>query len=149
MRKPVHLGRVRALAHLMDKSFRVPGTSIRFGLDPLVGLLPVGGDVVAGLASGYVIYVAWKNGAPAAVLRRMVANVAIDTLVGSVPVLGDLFDASWKANARNVGILEEWLGEPGLRRRTHPAVLVGIIALLVLLLAGVVALFWWLATLIF
>lgn len=147
-RPPRQLGRARALARLMDRSLRIPGTSIRFGLDPLLGLLPVGGDVVASLGSGYILYVAWRNGAPGAVLRRMLVNVAVDTVVGSVPVLGDLFDAGWKANSRNVGLLEEWLGEPGAKRRSHPAVLVGIIVVLALLLAGVVGLFWWLATLL-
>lgn len=132
----------------MDRSFRIPGTSIRFGLDPLIGLLPVGGDVVASVASGYILYVAWRNGAPGPLLRRMLTNVAIDTVLGSVPMVGDLFDAGWKANSRNVIMLEEWLGEAGSRRHHHPAVLGGIIAVLVLLLIGVVALFWWLATLV-
>lgn len=133
----------------MDRSIRIPGTSFRFGLDPLLGLFPVGGDVLGAAASGYVLYVAWRNGAPTSVLRRMLGNVVVDAVVGTVPVAGDLFDAGWKANVRNVRILEEWLGETGLRRRAHPLVLVGIIAVLVLLLAGVVAVFWWLGTLIF
>ncbi len=143
------LGRARALARLLDRSFRVPGTTIRFGLDPILGLLPVGGDVAAALGSGYILYVAWRTGAPASMLRRMLVNVAVDTVVGSVPVVGDLFDAGWKANSRNVGMLEEWLGETRTRSTPSPAVLVAIVAVLALLVGGVVALFWWLATWVF
>ena len=148
-RSPPQLGRARALARLLDRSFRIPGTSIRFGLDPILGLLPVGGDVAAAVGSGYILYVAWRTGAPAPMLRRMLVNVAVDTLVGSVPVVGDLFDAGWKANSRNVGMLEGWLGETPTRSAHSPAVLVGIVAVLALLVGGVVALFWWLAAWLF
>lgn len=149
-RRPARkLDSARAVARLLDRSFRVPGTSFRFGLDPLLGLLPVGGDVVAALGSGYILYVAWRNGAPGSMIGRMLGNVAVDTVVGSVPVLGDLFDAGWKANARNVAMLEEWLGEVGSQRSQSPAVLVGVIATLVLLLVGIVAVFWWLARAVF
>jgi hypothetical protein len=143
------LGRARTLARLLDRSIRVPGTSFRFGLDPVLGLLPVGGDVIAAVGSGYILYVAWRNGAPAPMLRRMLVNVAVDTLVGSVPVLGDLFDAGWKANSRNLGMLEEWLGETPTRSAQSPAVLVAIVLVLALLVGGLAALFWWLATLVF
>lgn len=139
------LAAARAVAHLLDRSFRIPGTSRRFGLDPLLGLLPVGGDVVAALGSGYILYVAWRSGAPGAMIARMLGNVVMDTLIGSVPVLGDLFDAWWKSNARNVGMLEEWLGQEGARQQHSRLLLVAIIAALVILLAAVVAVFWMLA----
>jgi len=147
-RGPGRLGAARTLSRLLDRQFRVPGTSIRFGLDPLLGLLPVGGDVIGALSSGYILYVGWRSGAPGALLGRMLANVAVDTVVGSIPVLGDLFDAGWKANVRNVALLEEWLGEEGSAGPGSPAILVGIVVTLVLLLAGVVALFWWLAAIL-
>lgn len=147
-RGPHQLGRARALAHLLDRRFRIPGTSRRFGLDPVLGLLPVGGDVVAALGSGYILYVAWRNGAPGAMIARMLSNVVLDTLVGSVPVAGDVFDAWWQANARNVRMLEEWLGEEGPRRRHSRILLVAVIGTLVVLLAGVVAAFWLLVRLI-
>jgi len=145
-RAPRQLGRARALARLLDRSFRIPGTSIRFGLDPILGLLPVGGDVAAALGSGYILYVAWRSGAPAPMLRRMLANVAVDTIVGSVPLVGDLFDAGWKANSRNVAMLEEWAGETRTPQTHSPVVLVAILAALALLVVGVVAFFWWAAT---
>ena len=141
-RAPRGLDRARAVSRLLDRSFRIPGTSIRFGLDPVLGLLPVGGDVLAALGSGYILFVAWRNGVPAGLIGKMLLNVLVDTIVGSVPVVGDLFDAGWQANARNVAILEDWLGEAGPQRHHGPAVLVGVIATLLLLVAGVVALAW-------
>lgn len=147
-RPPREVGRARHVARLLDRSFRIPGTSIRFGLDPLLGLLPVGGDVIAALGAGYILYVAWRNGAPRALIGRMLANVAVDTVVGSVPVLGDVFDAGWQANARNMRMLEEWLGTEASRHPQSRVVLVALILALVLLLVGVVAFFWWLTTLV-
>lgn len=141
-RTPRQLGRARSLAHLLDRSFRIPGTSLRFGLDPLLGLIPAGGDVLAALASGYVLYVAWLNGAPGAMIGRMMVNVLVDTLLGAVPVVGDLFDAGFQANSRNVALLEEWLDEEGSQRHHSVAILVAVIAGLLVLLAAVAALIW-------
>jgi hypothetical protein len=141
-RSPENLGRARGLARLLDRSFRIPGTSLRFGLDPILGLFPVGGDVLAALGSGYILYVAWRNGAPGSMIGRMLVNVLVDTLVGSVPVLGDIFDAGWHANTRNVALLERWLGEEGKQGHHSPMILVGVIAALVVLLAGVVGVMW-------
>ena len=137
-RPPRQLDRARTVARLLDRRFRIPGTQLRFGLDPILGLLPVGGDVLAALGSGYILAVAWLNGAPPGMIGRMLWNVLVDVAVGSVPVVGDLFDAGWQANSRNVAILEEWLGEEGSQHHHSPAILVGILLTLVLLLAGVV-----------
>ena len=139
---PRQLDSARAVARLLDRSFRIPGTSLRFGLDPILGLLPVGGDVLAALGSGWILYVAWRNGAPAGMIGRMLGNVLVDTLVGAVPVVGDLFDAGWQANARNVAMLERWLGAEGSQHPHRPAILVGIVVALLLLVAGVVGLVW-------
>jgi hypothetical protein len=147
-RRPEQLDRARTLARLLDRSFRIPGTSIRFGLDPILGLLPVGGDVAAALGSGYILFVAWRNGAPGALIGRMLLNVLVDTVAGSVPVLGDLFDAGWKANSRNVALLESWLGESGAGDRQSVLLLVGIVTVLVALVAGLAAALWWAVQLI-
>ena len=141
-RAPRQLEGARRLARLLDGQFRLPGTSLRFGLDPVLGLLPVGGDVLSALASGWILYVAWVNGAPGSLIGRMLINVLIDTLVGSVPVLGDLFDAGWKSNSRNLELLEDWIGAEGAQRHPTAAILVGVIAALLVLLAGVVGLVW-------
>ena len=141
-RPPRKLDRARALARLLDRSFRIPGTQLRFGLDPILGLLPGVGDVAGALGSGYILYVAWLNGAPGSMIARMMLNVVVDALVGSIPVLGDLFDAGWQANARNVRLLERWLDEEGSQRHHSAAILVAVIVGLLVLLAGVVALIW-------
>ena len=93
------------LARMLDDIFEIPGTGIRFGLDALIGLIPGFGDLVTGAASFLIIFAAWERGLPRVTLARMVANVAIDTLVGSMPLLGDVFDAAWKSNRRNYNLL--------------------------------------------
>ena len=105
--------RVRRLARLLDDVVRIPGTRIRFGLDALIGLVPVAGDFAGTALSGYVILAAARLGTPPPVLLVMVFNVAVDTLIGSVPALGDLFDVGWKANVRNAALLDRHLGAPG------------------------------------
>lgn len=132
--------RVRALARLLDEAVRIPGTNIRVGLDALIGLLPGGGDLVGALLSGSALLIAHRAGAPASVLGRMVANVALDALIGVVPVLGDLFDVAWKANSRNATLLEEWIARPTEARRASRGVVAGLVVLLVLVVAGAIAL---------
>ena len=98
--------RVRGLAQFLDNAIQIPGTRWRFGFDAIVGLIPVAGDLIGGLLSGYIILEAARAEVPTLTLARMLVNVGIDTLVGSVPALGDLFDAAWKANIKNVELLE-------------------------------------------
>ena len=101
------------LSHLLDDCFVVPGTSIRFGLDGLIGLVPVAGDVLGGVLSGLILIGAWTRGASPTLLLRMLVNIGIDVLVGMVPLLGDAFDIAWKANRRNYALLERHIAEPG------------------------------------
>jgi len=95
------------LAKLMDSQFRIPGTNIRFGLDALIGLVPGAGDIAGFLISGYIIAVLAKNGASGFVLARITLNIFIDALVGSIPILGDLFDVAFKANERNMKLVHQ------------------------------------------
>ena len=104
------LRRLRRLAWLIDGAFGLPGTRFRFGLNSVVGLLPVGGDAVLGAISLYIVYEAAQLGVPGSLLARMVANVAVEVVGGSVPILGDLFDMALKANLRNLAIIERHLG---------------------------------------
>src|SRR3954470_24153998 len=99
------LTRAKAVASVLDDAIRVPGTGIRFGIDPLVGLIPGLGDLLGGAASAYIILEAARAGAHASALLRVVVNVGIDTIVGALPLFGDLFDFAWKSNARNVRLL--------------------------------------------
>ena len=100
------LKRLRQLSQLLDAAIVIPGTKQRIGLDPILGLIPGGGDTVSAALSGYIIVEAARMGLPRAALVQMVTNVAIDTVVGAVPVLGDVFDVFSKANLRNMQIVE-------------------------------------------
>lgn len=101
--------RLRQLVQLMDNSVGIPGTRYRIGLDPLLGLIPGVGDAVGLAASLWIVSEARRLGVPTVTLVRMLMNVALDAAVGTVPVLGDLFDAGYKANQRNLDILEREL----------------------------------------
>jgi hypothetical protein len=104
------LRNLRRLAWLIDGAFRVPGTRFRFGLNSLIGLTPAAGDTVLALVSLYIVNEARLLGLPKDKLVRMLANVGIETVAGAVPVLGDLFDMGFKANLRNLAIIEDHLG---------------------------------------
>jgi hypothetical protein len=104
--------RARTLARALDTAIGVPGTPLRIGADAILGLIPGAGDIVGAALSSYIVLAAARRGAPPAVLWRMVANVAIDTAIGAIPVLGDLFDVAWKSNTMNVELLERFVAEP-------------------------------------
>jgi hypothetical protein len=94
------------LTHFLDQLFRIPGTNIRFGLDPILGLLfPGGGDALSNLLSGYIVWRSVRYGIPKIVVARMVFNVAVDYVLGALPVIGDLFDFGFKANQRNLNLI--------------------------------------------
>lgn len=100
------------LAELLDSKFTIPNTRIRFGLDPLLGLIPGAGDWIGGVISVYFLFYAVTLRAESSVLWRMFINILLDVLIGSIPLLGDLFDVYWKANKRNAAILEELRKNP-------------------------------------
>ncbi|HYH80792.1 MAG TPA: DUF4112 domain-containing protein [Longimicrobium sp.] len=135
--------RLDALAHLLDNSIPIPGTGTRFGLDAVVGLIPGIGDAVGGLLSTYIVLEAARLGAGPAVVMRMLLNVAIEMVVGAVPIVGDLFDAGWKANARNVKLLHTAVDAPGAARKSSALFVAGVFVALLLLFAGSMWLVWW------
>ncbi|MHC5598281.1 MAG: DUF4112 domain-containing protein [Nostoc sp.] len=106
------LKRLRQLSRLLDSVITLPGTKIGFGLDPIIGLIPIGGDFLGVMLSSYIILEAARLGVSRATLGKMVLNVIIDGLVGSVPVLGDFFDFAWTANSYNIKLLEDYLKFP-------------------------------------
>lgn len=139
---------LRALAWLLDNSIRLPG-GFRVGIDPLLGLIPSFGDVAGLTISGYIVIQAARHGVPRSILVRMMANVVIDAFIGLVPVAGDVFDAGWKANQRNVELLGQHLENPqaatGSSRSLRATLIVGFIvvmALISLLSALVVGALW-------
>lgn len=136
---PRSLERLRRLGILLDNSIRVPGTNFRFGLDTVIGLVPGLGDLAGAALSLYIIMEAARLGVPKPLLARMGSNVALDMLVGAVPVLGDLFDAGFKANMRNLALVEQHVDRP-VASRTAGWRFVALLALgLVLLLGAAVA----------
>ncbi|WP_035354110.1 DUF4112 domain-containing protein [Edaphobacter aggregans] len=100
------------LSHVLDDFIKIPGTSIRFGLDGIMGVVPGIGDILGGVASCIIIIAAWMRGVPSVTVVRMVANIAIEVVVGSIPVLGDAFDIAWRANRRNYALLTGSMYEP-------------------------------------
>jgi len=118
------LQRIRALGHLLDNAIEIPGTGYRIGLDPIIGLLPVGGDTVGLFLSAYIVLEAARLGVPKTSVGRMVLNLLIDFLVGSIPVLGDLFDVAWKANVQNLSLLEAHIQDGTLQRKADRTFLV-------------------------
>ena len=104
--------RIDLFAHLLDDWFHIPFTPIRIGLDGLIGLIPGLGDILAGLASFVIILAAWIRGVPYVTLVRMMVNLGIEVVVGSIPVLGDVFDIAWKANRRNYKLMVRHLRQP-------------------------------------
>ena len=103
------LARLRRLAWLLDAQFALPGMKFRFGINSLLGLMPAMGDVTLGAISLYIVWEARQLGAPPILLGRMLANVGVEVIGGAVPLVGDLFDMAFKANLRNLALLEDWM----------------------------------------
>ncbi len=103
------LNRIRKFSRLMDTAIRIPGTGFRFGLDPIIGLVPGAGDLISTGFSAYIIFLATRFGLPRQVVTKMLFNIALEAVVGTVPLVGDLFDAYYKSNIRNLELLEQHL----------------------------------------
>lgn len=131
---------VARLARWMDTALRIPGTRIRFGLDPLLGILPGLGDAVGALIGGYIVLAALRAGAPRLVIARMLANIGVDAIVGAVPIAGTIFDVAFKAHRRNAGLLMDWAQTPaaveGRQRRLAAALALAVLGLLAIAAAA-------------
>jgi hypothetical protein len=130
--------RLRALAWLMDNSIPLPG-GFRVGIDALIGLVPGIGDAVGALISAYIVNEARNMGAPRSILLRMMGNVMIETVIGAIPFAGDLFDAAFKANTRNLALLAQYQLDPVGSRRGSRLFVAGFFLMLVALVALVIA----------
>jgi hypothetical protein len=124
----VSLKRLRGLAWLLDNSIRIPGTRIRFGLDPVLGLIPGLGDAAGTIMSSYILIEGNRLGVSRSTLLRMTVNVLLELVAGAIPLVGDLFDAGWKANQRNIRLLERSMVTPDRAHRRDR----GFVAFLVL-----------------
>jgi hypothetical protein len=132
------LQRLRSIAWLLDNSIPLPG-GMRIGLDAIIGLVPGIGDAIGAVISAYIINEARSLGAPKSVLLRMTGNVMIETIVGAIPFAGDLFDAAYKANMRNLALLERYQLDPSGSRRSSRLFVFGFSLLLALLVIAMVA----------
>lgn len=144
--QPLVRARLRRLAWLLDSSIRLPG-GYRVGMDGILGLVPGIGDLFAALLSSYIVAEAARLRVPGSVLLRMVSNIGLELVIGLVPVVGDLFDFVFKANERNVRLIENWLDEPGKTQRESRwgvATVLLMLALLMLLAIALVAGLLWL-----
>lgn len=112
-----NLARLSRFAYWLDAGVRVPGTQVRFGLDPILGLVPGAGDAAGAVLAGWIFVEGVRMGASRATLTRIAVNVALDAFIGAIPVLGDIFDFAWKANLRNVATLEQHLTAPARAER--------------------------------
>jgi hypothetical protein len=128
--------RIAGMAWLLDNSIPIPGTGRRFGIEPIVGLIPGAGDLLSAGMGVAVLLEASRFRLPKIVLVRMVTNTLLDLVVGAVPFLGDLFDFAYKSNTRNLELFRRYARDPGASTGEHRAFIVG----LVLLIVGVLAL---------
>jgi hypothetical protein len=140
--------RLRRITWWMDEGLRIPGTSIRIGLDPIIGLIPGAGDAVGAILAGTIVVEAARTGISRFTLIRMAGNIALDSAIGAVPLVGDLFDAGWKANTKNLALLQRHLDSPPTARRHDKrfVAIVGVaaVALSVAVAAGGAFLVYWL-----
>ena len=137
---------VERIARLLDSQFRLPGTNFRFGLDPILGFLPVVGDLSTTVVSVSLLVLMLRHGASGAVVLRMALNIFIDTVVGGIPILGNVFDFAYKSNERNVALLRRHYASgahPGSGRGLVLLVLLGFVGLAGLVAWGGVALLGW------
>ena len=126
--------RIGRVTHLLDELIEVPGTSIKVGLDPVIGLIPVAGDALSALAGGWVILEASRFGLPRVVLARMVMNLALDLGIGAIPLLGDAYDLVFRSNSRNLDLFRKHALDPAASTRGEQALFIG----LALLIVGIV-----------
>lgn len=142
------IDRIRRLTRLLDTSIRIPGTGQRIGLDPLLGLVPWAGDAVGAVLSAYLVWESARLGASRGVIARMLLNVAVETVVGVIPVAGDVFDAVWKANSRNLHLLDGYLADPVKTSGATRRFWWGIFVVVGASVAGMVVLAGWLLSLL-
>jgi len=132
------VSRYNLIVKVLDELFRVPGTRWRFGLDPILGLVPGAGDILTAIVGTYGLVVAFQNGAPASIQLRMLMNLLVDAAFGAVPFAGDLFDFAFKSHTRNQRLLQGWLERPRETQRSSRLVLVFSIAVLIASAVGAV-----------
>jgi hypothetical protein len=139
-------GRIGRVTHVLDELVSVPGTPIKIGLDPVIGVIPIAGDAVAALVGLWVILEASRFGIPRVVLGRMIANLVIDLGVGAIPLLGDVYDLLFRSNSRNLELFRRHALDPGASTRGEQAFFIGLVVLAIGLLWLVATVIGWLGS---
>ncbi|HMQ48435.1 MAG TPA: DUF4112 domain-containing protein [Saprospiraceae bacterium] len=139
--KEAELAWLNKATAFLDNRYRIPGTNIRFGADFIIGLIPYGGDIISLGLSGLLVIVMARKGASSMILGKMLGNIALDALVGTIPILGDIFDLSYRANVRNLNLLKAHYEEGKHGGSILPVVLA--VILLLLLIIGIGLYFLW------
>jgi hypothetical protein len=135
--------RLRRLGRLLDSAIGIPGTKFRIGLDPIIGLIPGGGDTVGMMLSSFIVLEGARMGASKSTLSMMAFNILLETIAGTVPVVGDIFDVTWKSNLRNIGLLEEHLKiSRATPKSNHGFAILLILGLAIVFVAGIVGSFY-------
>ena len=124
---------IEKLTHYMDNLVRVPGTKFRFGVDPLLGIIPFGGEIVTFIISAIILLALVRHGTSGKLVVLMLSNLAIDSLVGAIPFLGDIFDFAFKANKRNVNLLKQYHHE-GKHTGSGLKIILGVLAVLLIII---------------
>ncbi|MEG5036698.1 DUF4112 domain-containing protein [Microcoleus sp. AT3-D2] len=132
------LRRLRRISHVLDNAIPIPGTKYRIGLDPILGLIPGGGDLISSIFAGYVVFKSAQMGVPQETLVKMAANIVFDTVAGTVPVAGDLLDVAWKANVKNIELLDAHLGSPEQGKKADWLFVAALLLGLILIVGGVI-----------
>lgn len=141
--------RLRTLTRMLDNAIPIPGTNYRIGLDPFLGLIPGGGDIAGAALSAYIVISAAQLGLPRESLLRMVFNILLEVFVGTVPVLGDFFDVAWKANVKNMELLDIHIKSPQMGKKADMWFVFLLVGGLMLVVIGAIALGITLITLVF
>lgn len=139
---PQELSWLDGVTRLLDNRFRIPGTDIRFGFDVLIGLIPGIGDVVSLSISGLLVIVMARKGASGMVVVKMIFNILLDAILGTVPVLGDIFDLSYRANRRNLHLLQEHYAKGEHQGSAWPVVIAILLLVLISIIAASYAIWW-------
>jgi Domain of unknown function (DUF4112) len=138
--------RIGRVTHVLDELVSVPGTPIKVGLDPVIGVIPIAGDALAGLVGVWVILEASRFGIPRVVLGRMVANLVVDLGIGAIPLLGDVYDLFFRSNSRNLDLFRRHALDPGASTRGEQAFFIGLVVLAIGLLWLAATIIGWLGS---
>lgn len=134
------LSRLRRLSQILDNAIPIPGTKQRIGIDPIIGMLPGGGDLVTGALGAYIILESARMGIDREIIGKMVGNIVLDAIAGTVPIVGDFFDMGWKANVKNIALLEKHIEINPEDNKTDWLFLIGLTILLAAIVIGFAAL---------